>query len=124
MVFGSFSRNDIRSAVDGSLGGPVKIDYRNIGYARTELIKQIHVGGFGGDNEIAQVRKTDFPKIRTRQPKYRRGYCRKRKAMAFHDIQYVQVFHSLLWNSIDTRSKGERIKKRHHGDIECQFEHL
>ena len=88
------------------------------------VIKQIHVGGFGGDNEIAQVRKTDFPKIRARQPKYRRGYCRKRKAMAFHDIQYVQIFHSFLWNCIDTRSEGERIKKRHYGDIECQFEHL
>ena len=53
MVFGSFSRNDIRSAVDGGFGRSVEVDYRGIGYARAKFIEQIHVSGFGCDDEIA-----------------------------------------------------------------------
>ena len=53
MVFGSFSRDYIRSAVDGGFGRSVEVDYRGIGYARAKFIEQIHVSGFGCDDEIA-----------------------------------------------------------------------
>ena len=66
MVFGPFSWDDIRRAVDGRFGRSVQVDDRGIGYARTKFVEQIHVGGLRGDDEIAQVRETDFPEIRTR----------------------------------------------------------
>ena len=64
MVFGTFRRDDIRGSVDGGFGRSVEIDYYGIGYARAKFFKQIHVRGFGGDYEIAQVWETDFSEIR------------------------------------------------------------
>ena len=66
VVFGSFRRDDIRRAVDGRFSRSVQVDDRRIGYARAKFMEQIHVGSLRGDDEIAQVRETDFPEIRTR----------------------------------------------------------